>query len=428
MSKENNKLEVWLDANFLGQMHKVGMLAHDRGQVRFHYDRDWLKHPSCFALDPDLTLDAAPFFPKPESGNFGVFLDSSPDRWGQTLMKRREILEAKDEGRQPRNLYAWDFLIGVQDSTRQGALRFRHEGETEFLGTHALPAPPITSLREMAIVAHEITNKRIDDLDALRRWLSVLVAPGASLGGARPKANFTDTDGSLWIAKFPARDDQRDIGAWEQVTRLLAEKSEIEVPPAKLIRFGDYSTFCIQRFDRADNGRVFYASAMTMLKKTESEGSSYLDLAEFIQNNGDPDFIAHDLEQLFRRVAFNVAVSNRDDHLRNHGFILEKAGWRLSPAFDMNPNLDKHDHVLNLDDSDNRPNMDTVRSTAEWYGLTSQRADEIVDNILETVAQWREVAAKIGISNADIELMAPPFGIVEALRSASIDDLLTPHP
>lgn len=429
MSKENSKLEVWLDANFLGQMHKVGVLAHDRGQVRFHYDKDWLKHPSCFALDPDLTLDAEPFFPKSEAGNFGVFLDSSPDRWGQTLMKRREMLEAKDEGRKPRNLYAWDFLIGVQDSTRQGALRFRREGETEFLGTHALPAPPITSLREMAAVAHEITNKRIDDLDALRRWLSVLVAPGASLGGARPKANFTDTDSSLWIAKFPARDDERDVGAWEMVTRLLAERSEIEVPPARLIRFGDYSTFCVRRFDRADNGRVFYASAMTMLKRSESEGSSYLDLAEFIQNNGDTNCIAHDLEQLFRRVVFNVAVSNRDDHLRNHGFILSKAGWRLSPAFDMNPSLDKHDHVLNLDDSDNRPNMDTVRLTAEWYGLSVQRADEIVNNILATVAQWRDVAAKVGISNADIELMAPSFGIVEVLRSSqTVEDDSTPRP
>ena len=409
VSKDDNKLEVWLDADFLNQMHKVGVLAHDRGQVRFHYDKDWLKNPSCFALDPNLTLESAPFFPKPEAGNFGIFLDSSPDRWGQTLMKRREMLEAKDEGRQPKNLYAWDFLIGVQDLTRQGALRFRHEGETEFLGAHALPAPPVTNLREIAIVANEITNKRIDDLDALRRWLSVLVAPGASLGGARPKANFTNADGSLWIAKFPARDDERDVGAWEYVTRLLAEKSDIDVPPAKLARFGEYSTFCIQRFDRAKNSRVFYASAMTMLKRSESEGGSYLDLAGFIQNNGDPAFIAHDLEQLFRRVAFNVAVSNRDDHLRNHGFILGKAGWRLSPAFDVNPNLDKHDHVLNLDDRDNRPNMDTVRSTAEWYGLPRQRADQILAHILATVSQWREVATKVGISNADIELMAPLF-------------------
>ena len=410
MSTDHNKLEVWLDANFLGQRHKIGMLAHDRGQTRFHYDKVWLKHPYCFVVDPDLTLDAEPFFPKPKSGNFGVFLDSAPDCWGQMLMKHCEALKAKDEGRPPKNLYAWDFLIGVQDSTRQGALRFRREGETEFLDTHDLPAPPITSLREMAVVAHEITNKRINDVDALRHWLSVLVAPGASLGGARPKANFTDTEGALWIAKFPSRDDDRNVGAWEYVTHLLAKKSGINVPPAKLAKFGEYSTFCTQRFDREGSKRVYYASAMTMLKRSESEGSSYLDLAEFIQNNGDPTFIGDDLDQLFRRVVFNVAVSNRDDHLRNHGFILEKSGWRISPAFDINPNLDKHDHVLTLDDRDNRPNMDTVKSTAEWYGLTRQRAGEIIDHIFTSVALWPELATKAGISNADIKMMAQAFG------------------
>ena len=178
-------LEVWLDCD-LGPACLVGHLAHDRGQIRFHYDKVWLNDPRAFALDPDLSLDAHPFFPKPELGNFGVFLDSSPDRWGQTLMKRREALQAKDQKRPAKTLYAWDFLIGVQDVTRQGALRFRPSGTQAFLDNDAFAAPPVTTLRELEQVAWQLTHKRIDDLDALRKWLTVLVAPGASLGGARP--------------------------------------------------------------------------------------------------------------------------------------------------------------------------------------------------------------------------------------------------
>lgn len=263
----DNALEAWLDCD-LGSPCLVGTLAHDRGQIRFHYERAWLRDARAFALDPDLSLDEAPFFPKPELGNFGVFLDSSPDRWGQTLIKRREALQAKDEIRTPRTLYAWDFLIGVQDFTRQGALRFRLAGTQEFLGNEKMAAPPITTLRELEAVAYQLSSRRIDDLDALRKWLAVLVAPGASLGGARPKANFTETDGSLWIGKFPARDDDRDIGAWEQVVHGLAQKAGVDVPPAKAVRLNnEFHTFCVQRFDRINGARRFYASAMTLLRK-----------------------------------------------------------------------------------------------------------------------------------------------------------------
>lgn len=403
-------LEVWLDVDFLEGMHKVGTLSHDRGQVRFNYDSAWLNHPACFMLDPDLSLDAAPFFPNPAAGNFGIFLDSSPDRWGQTLMKRREALEAKDDKRQARALYAWDFLIGVQDATRQGALRFRYEGATEFLAAHRLPAPPITSLRELEVIAREITNKHITDLDALRRWLAVLVAPGASLGGARPKANFTDDDGSLWIAKFPARDDDSNIGAWEGVVHTLALEAKIIMPPARMMQFDNgYHTFCVKRFDRSGHGRVFYASAMTMLKKQQSEGTSYLEIAQFLQNNGSDATLRSDLEQLFRRVIFNIAVSNRDDHLRNHGFLLGSKGWRLAPAFDVNPNIDKAEHVLNIDDSDNRPSLDTALTTAGWYGLHTHQAGKITGEVLSAVTKWKSVAKKTGISNAEIEFMAGAF-------------------
>ena len=419
MSNQDNALEVWLDCD-LGPSCLVGTLAHDRGQIRFHYERVWLHDARAFALDPDLSLDEAPFFPKPELGNFGIFLDSSPDRWGQTLMKRREALQAKDEKRTPRTLYAWDFLIGVQDFTRQGALRFRLAGAEEFLGNEKMAAPPITNLRELEAVAYQLSSRRIDDLDALRKWLSVLVTPGASLGGARPKANFTEADGSLWIGKFPARDDDRDVGAWELVVHGLALKAGVDVPAAKAVRLNnEFHTFCVQRFDRANATRRFYASAMTLLRKEQSEGTSYLELAQFLRGKGDGAHTDADLEQLFRRVAFNVAIGNRDDHLRNHGFVLGATGWRLAPAFDVNPNIDKAEHVLNIDDADNRPSLQTVLTTAAFYGLTEERGKQIVEEVASAVDGWENLARQAGIARGDVELTVGAFSAHAEYRSAA---------
>jgi len=404
-----DEVEVWLDADFLERTH-VGTLSHDRGTLRFVYDAAWLKNPQAFALDPDLSMGEGTYFPNADAGNFRVFDDSAPDRWGQTLMKRREALAAKDEGRRPRTLYAWDFLLGVEDVARQGALRYRLAGEEAFLAHETLTVPPAAHLRELEIVARQITGKRIDDLKALRQWLKVLVAPGASLGGARPKASFTETNGTLWIAKFPARDDARDIGAWEAVAQKLAAQAGIDVPQSELRRFsGDYHTFCVQRFDRSGVRRRFYASAMALLRKDLSEGTSYLDLAEFLRTRGAEDHIESDLEQLFRRVAFNVAIGNRDDHLRNHGFLLTPTGWRLAPAFDLNPNTDRADHVLNIDESDNRPSLANVIETSEWYVGSKDRGQAIVAEVLHETRRWRQAAQALKIARADIELTATAF-------------------
>ncbi len=413
----SDELEVWLDVDFLDGPVRVGTLAHDRGTVRFSYEASWLHHPLRFALDPDLSLGEGAYFPKPEQGNFRIFDDSAPDRWGQMLMRRREALAAVDEGRSPRTLYAWDFLVGVQDLTRQGALRFRKSGASAFLANDALAAPPVTSLRELEAVAGEITARRLDDLDALRRWLAVLVAPGASLGGARPKANYTGLDGSLWIAKFPARDDDRDVGAWEMLVHDLARDAGIDVPAAELRSFGSpFRTFCAQRFDRVGDRRRFYASAMAMLRKDESDGTSYLELAEFLHHRGAKSHVARDLEQLFRRVAFNVAVGNRDDHLRNHGFILTETGWRLAPAFDVNPNIDKGDHVLNTDETDNRPSLETVVDTGEWYVGSKDRAVDIVDEVVSVTRLWRERAEELNIARIDVETTAAAFEATQTWR------------
>ena len=416
----SNELDVWLDCD-LCPPQRLGVLAHDRGQVRFRYEPAWLAQQDlAFAIDPQLNLDAGVFFPKPEAGNFGIFLDSSPDRWGQTLMRRREALRARDEGRSARTLYSWDFLLGVQDITRQGALRFCSGDGTPFLANDALAAPPVTSLAELAEIAGELTRRDIDDLDRLRRWLAVLVAPGASLGGARPKANFRDTDGGLWIAKFPAHEDDRDNGAWEGLVWWLARQAGIDMPEVKVARLGRagrpvFSTFCVRRFDRvaASGRRRFYASAMTLLGKDVSEGTSYLELAEFLSRRGDPDHLVADLEQLFRRVAFNVAVGNRDDHLRNHGFILGARGWRLAPAFDVNPNIDRAEHVLNIDDADNRPDMETVLATAPFYRLSPTQAGGIIDQVVAVVTTWASAARRAGIASADIELMRSAFGAID---------------
>ncbi|MES2481827.1 MAG: HipA domain-containing protein [Pseudomonadota bacterium] len=229
-----------------------------------------------------------------------------------------------------------------------------------------------------------------------------------------PKANFTEADGSLWIGKFPARDDDRDVAAWEYLVHAMARQAGIDVPPAKLVRLGnDHHTFCVQRFDRHAGARRFYASAMTLLRKEHSEASSYLELAQFIRAQGDARHADADLAQLFRRVAFNVAVGNRDDHLRNHGFILEKTGWRLAPAFDVNPNLDKAEHVLNIDDSDNRPSLATVLSTRAFYGVSADRASVILKEVTTAVAGWRDLAHRQGIAHADAELTAPAFGALD---------------
>lgn len=424
-------IEVWLDSDLMPPA-LVGTLTRGaKGVVRLQYAAGWLKNPLKFAIDPGTFLDKAPFYPDNGMANFGAFLDSSPDRWGETLMQRREALAALDEQRAPRTLHAWDFLLGVQDLTRQGALRFRPHPETEdeanraapFLACEDLAAPPLASLRELEEVARALTRKNIDDLQSLRRWLAVLVAPGASLGGARPKANFTDVDDTLWIAKFPAHDDDRDIGAWEKVTHDLALAAGVDVPEARLLSFNnEFRTFCVKRFDREAGHRRFYSSAMTLLRKNAESGdeASYLEIAEFIANNCDPAYRSTDLEQMFRRVVFNVGVGNRDDHLRNHGFLYTQAGWRLAKAFDVNPNIHRSEHVLRIDDQHHRASLALVKTTAAFYGVSDARADAIIEEVAAVLDTWREVAARYRIRQADIDLTANAFSAHREFRTPGV--------
>ena len=392
---------VWLDDPAYGSLQQIGTLSRgDRGSIRFSYEAGWLDHAHAFPLDPELDLTAGEFFPG--DSNFGVFMDSCPDRWGQVLMKRRETFVAKEDGRAPRTLGPWEFLLGVQDCTRMGALRFSRPGERIFLADEALSAPPVGRIAELQSVAYELSRKKQDDSEKVKEWLKVLVAPGSSLGGARPKANIIDEDGSLWIAKFPSADDDYDVALWEKLLQEVAQRCGITVPDARIMQIGSgYHTFLVKRFDRCGGNRRFFSSAMTMLGHRDTEDASYLELAEFLATFGETENIARDLEELFTRVAFNVATANRDDHLRNHGFIRSPAGWRLAPAFDMNPSFRKDEHVLALDLHDRRPDMEVVLSTAGFYRLERGNAKNIVVEVSNAVGEWRTRARKLGLSRQE---------------------------
>lgn len=328
------------------------------------------------------------------------------------LMERREGVLARREHRKVRRLGEMDFLLGVHDLARSGALRFRSNAGGNYLDdSKEVAAPPVTSLRELAHVSQKLEEPGADESPEVERWLTTLIAPGTSLGGARPKASFSETDGSLWMGKFPSRDDRHDVGAWELVVHQLAQEAKIDVPQARLAKLTDrYGTFCVARFDRSGKRRRMFASAMTLLDRRDHDGAaSYLDLAELIANHGASGHIEEDLAQLFRRVVFNVLVSNRDDHLRNHGFLRSQSGWRLAPAYDMNPNLDKPEHALALAEASAEPRIDTVLKTAAFYRLKSNAAEKVVAQVRAAVSKWKVKARSLGLPRTEVQRMESAF-------------------
>lgn len=412
---DRTEVEVHMEADELGVSHQVGTL--NRHAIRtdlapsFEYHKDWLKSQRAFLLDPRLELYRGEQHPPSDARAFGVFMDSAPDRWGRVLMERREAAAAQREERKMRALQEIDFLLGVHDFTRVGALRFRHDAESPFLDCRENAAPPATDLKELAYISKRVEEPGVEKLPEYEQWLAMLIAPGTSLGGARPKANFTDDDGRLWLAKFPANDDRHDVGAWEYIVHRLAKRAHIIVPDSRLEKLTDrYGTFCVARFDRMGESRRMYSSAMTLLEwRDGTDGASYLDLAEFIVDNGAQGHVDEDLAQLFRRVVFNVLVANRDDHLRNHGFIREPTGWRLSAAFDINPSLAKAEHALTLDGNSAAPDMPALLATAELYRLTSAATKQIVDEVTAVVAGWKAEANRIGLPSSEIQRMDSVF-------------------
>lgn len=377
----------------------------------FEYDTDWVANNSNLFLDPDLSLFSGRQYVPLDKNNFGIFSDSCPDRWGRTLMKRREALQAKKEKRKPKKLNESDFLLGVYDASRMGALRFKTDKNGDFLSSdETLATPPWTTLRKLETASIAFENSEDGNEE---KWLKQLLAPGSSLGGARPKASVEAPDGSLWIAKFPSKHDEFNSGAWEMIIHDLAVLCGLNVPEAKLETFSKYgSTFLIKRFDRHKNHRIHFTSAMTLLGKTDSayveDGTSYLDILSFIKGYSVSPI--EDSRELWKRIVFNIAVSNTDDHLRNHGFILTQEGWQLSPLYDVNPNVYGEYLSLNIDESDNSLKFELALNTCELYGITEDEATKIIDDIKNIVSyHWINIAKKYGLSRSSIEYMKPAF-------------------
>lgn len=411
-----NKTDIYVYAHWqtMTEPKIIGILSAQQAKGKkafsFEYDTNWLKSEQKFMLDPDIQLYGGPQYPN-QKENFGIFLDSMPDTWGRTLMKRRAAQWAKENKEKTPTLYDIDFLLGVYDESRMGALRFKIDPNGDFLDNNkAASTPPWSSIRELQNAANSFENDA--DNDEISKWLAVLIAPGSSLGGARPKANVLDTDKSLWIAKFPSKTDTIDKAAWEFLAYQLAINAGIEMAPCRIDKImGSHNTFFTKRFDRENGERIHFASAMTMTGNNEDtirdNQASYLDIAEFISTNGAN--IEANLHQLWRRIIFNIAISNTDDHLRNHGFILTKEGWILSPAYDLNPSIDKDGLALNIDTDNNDLDFELAKSVGEYFRLSTTQMETILQEVLQVTNNWKDVAKEIGIPRAEQELMEKAF-------------------
>jgi len=425
MSKRETKRTVYVFAHWL-EMEKatlMGILHSEllRGKeiFSFEYDKAWLQSAHAQLLDPDLQLYPGLFYQNDErKNNFGLFLDSSPDRWGRILMRRHEAAMARKENRPEQNLFETDYLLGLYDGHRMGALRFKENLDGPFLNDNKeMASPPWTSIRELETISLRLEDDNVvGDPDYLK-WLNMLVAPGSSLGGARPKASVIGLDNCLWIAKFPSRNDGVDIGGWEMVTYELAKTAGINMAESKAKKFStSHHTFLTKRFDRTGNGdRIHFASATTMLGYTDGQdhedGASYLDMVEFIVANGAR--VNTDLEELWRRIVFSICVSNTDDHLRNHGFILTDKGWTLSPAYDINPVETGTRLKLNISETDNTLDLKLPMDIHEYFRISRSKAYQIMSEVRTSVRNWRQVAVKYNISKAGQELKALAFSRAE---------------
>ena len=413
----NKEKTIYVFADFLpfhNELIGTIYLSQIRGKefYSFEYDHNWLQNQN-MVLDPDLQLYSGRQFITDEKIIFGVFADSCPDRWGRRLMNRREELRARERQEKPKKLLESDYLLGVYDESRMGALRFKTNLDGDFLSNdEEFATPPWTSLRELeqASLAFEADSNPLDT-----KWLKQLLAPGSSLGGARPKASVLAPDGSLWIAKFPSKHDDFNSGAWEMVVHDLAMLCKLNVPEAKAENFSKLgTTFLVKRFDRIDDQRIHFSSAMTMLGKTDgasaADGSSYLEIASFLKANGGTP--KKDLIELWKRIVFSMAVSNTDDHFRNHGFLLTNNGWELSPLYDVNPDIYGEYLSLNVNKNESSIDFDLALRSARYYGVNESEASAFISTIKNTVKNnWESLAKKYRISRNEIIRMAPAFQI-----------------
>lgn len=400
-------------ADLEGVPHLVGRLwgrsARGRESASFEYDAGWLEHPARFALEPALALGAGPQHTAGDRALFGALGDSAPDRWGRTLIQRDERRRARAENRAVRTLSEIDYLLGVGDFARQGALRFAEvEGGPFLKPEDAAQIPPLVRLGDLLNAALHITADEGTDAD-----LRLLLAPGSSLGGSRPKASVLDRDGHLLIAKFPQADDTVRINTWEGVAFTLAAHAEIPVPGWRLEPIGTQDVMAMARFDRKGTQRIPFLSAMSMLGARDNEPHSYMELADALRQHGASP--AEDCADLWRRIVFNIMIANTDDHLRNHGFLYAKGGWRLAPAYDLNPMpMDIRPRVLSLaiDEADATGSIDLAFEVAAHFGVKAPEAKTIVAQVAKAVGEWRTVARDLGLKSSEIERMDSAFLVV----------------
>ncbi len=405
-------LLVFADFHFLRKTELVGMLSYERLRgsdvYRFEFTLEWLKEKGDLFLCEDLHNFPGPQFTNPDKDIFGCFSDVLPDRWGRTLLNRREQMLAREENRSIRRLSSFDYLTGIDDLSRMGALRFKETTDGDFINMdNHLRIPPLTEIRQLETACRIVEKSEETDTLPEKKWLAQLLNPGSSLGGARPKASVIGPDSTLYIAKFPSINDDYDVCLWEHFCHLLARRAGINAAHTRVMQTdGRHHTLLSKRFDRTDQGRrVHFASSMALLGLSDGDGATtghgYLDIVDFILQHCT--YVRENLRELFRRVAFNIAVGNTDDHFRNHGFLLTPKGWTLSPAYDMNPTNGTHQSLL-ISDSSNLADTGILLDACEQYMLQSDEAEAIITEVRTALRSWRELAATLHIPQREISL------------------------
>ena len=411
------KLYVYADFDWLKGVELVGELGYEslRGSdsYSFKFADSWIKKYNAITLSEDLNNYPGIQYTRPNKDIFGCFADALPDRWGRTLLLRREQILAQEENRAVRRLSSFDFLTGIDDYSRMGGFRFKETTDGVFINAdNSLRIPPLTDLRELIAASKEI--EKSEEVNALpeKRWIAQLVQPGSSLGGARPKANVVDADRSIYVAKFPSLKDDYDVGLWEHFCHLLAKEDGLSAAETRVLAINDkHHTLLSRRFDRTNEGkRIHFASAMTLLGLNDGDnattGHGYIDIVDFIIS-GCTD-VDVNLRELFRRVAFNICVGNSDDHFRNHGFLLTAKGWTLSPAYDMNPSLNDHQSLL-INSKTNESDLSILLNSCEEYMLTDEVAKGIIDDVVAAVKDWQTLANKLGVAKREMSLFEGVF-------------------
>jgi serine/threonine-protein kinase HipA len=403
--------QVFVYVDLAGVPHLVGRLwgrvRKDKEGATFEYADAWQQNPNRFSLEPALKLGPGPFHTTADTPMFGAIGDSAPDRWGRALMRRMERRRAERERQAPRTLHEMDYLLLVDDEARAGALRFAETEGGPFLAQQeAKRIPPLVALPKLLSAAEHVIDETDTDED-----LQLLFAPGSSLGGARPKASVREKDGQLAIAKFPRKDDETSTVIWEAVALTLAQKAGIPVPDARVEAVGKKPVLLLRRFDRQGKRRIPFLSAMSMLGAKDRETHSYLEIVDVLRQYGAAP--KADIEALWRRIVFNILISNTDDHLRNHGFLYEgRDGWRLSPAYDLNPvPTDVKPRILTtaINEDDGTASLALAMSVAKYFELDAGKAKEIAKQVGKAVSKWRVEAAHHVIAKGEIDRMASAF-------------------